>query len=159
MAEYVVSDYNLKLLWRGEAENDKEALLKSEVKDGLVYFAKNWDKAQAKIGAKPDKIVEVKVDEIEGTTDYDSNILITGWKPPRKPRSDIGQPRGKKVEDKPAKKSRNRGQFFVVTNLVSFKTRQELVEYLQTISADHNVIRGHELKFEKKVQFTLKPVK
>jgi len=111
-------------------------------------------------GIKPDEI-EVRVEQEDGlppipvTTEQLAKMVKT-----RKPRSDAGKTHSKA---EPAKKVRNRGQFFVFVQasaaLTMCKTREELLAYLETLSPENaRIIQGRELKFERKVQFKLKLV-
>ena len=79
---------------------------------------------------------------------------VSEKKKPRKTRKDKGQPHKKE----PAKRIRSRGQFFVVDRVTYYATRAELDKALEQETGTPFIIQGRELKFERKVQISLKPI-
>ncbi len=154
---FIVTDKETgKKLWDGMAMSENEA------KDCAQLSGLKTPREQMK--------AEVGEFKMPGTViDLHPDMKVPG---PRKERKDRGQThkasgRDTSGQTQPAKKVRNRGQFFVFDpsatepHIEVCTTRESLANYLDTVNqgAITRVIQGHELKFERRVQFSLKPIK
>ncbi len=150
MKEYVVTDYDLKELWRGQAEDDKQALTKSRlekgVEDGIVYLAKNWDEAQRK------KLQDPKSETAAGESGVNSERQQVSMS-----KTVAAEKKSRKTLDK-AKKGRRSPEYFVFNgvSLSAPMPKDEAEQILLVVPLEGRgklrVIIGHETDFTFKVQ-------
>lgn len=102
-------------------------------------------------------------DSVESTSGTEeSDLKVPGGKKPRKPRSDRGQPHDKKTVT-PAKRVRNRGQFFIFKGapdqIIICPDSDALTAYLETDAEITLLVRGQRYDYFRKIQHIIKKSK